>query len=92
MLDGLFTFFASHHAIRADKTLRDAGMESALIAGPKELSPNCGTAVRFDFRERDRALALLATKHVEVDAVHPYTPRTDDWRERRPAWRRTRSR
>lgn len=90
MLDGLITFFASHHAIRADKTLRDAGLESELIAGPKELSPNCGTAVRFDLGERDRALGLLAARHVEVDEVHPYTPRTDGWRERRPAWRRTR--
>lgn len=80
MLDGLLTFFASHHAIRADKTLRDAGLLSQLVPGPKELSPNCGTAVRFVFADRERALALLTANHVEVDEVHPYVPRTDGWR------------
>jgi hypothetical protein len=89
MLDGLLTFFASHHAIRADKTLRDAGLESQLIPGPKELSPNCGTAVRFEFSTRERALALLAERNVEVDEVHPYTPRTDGWRTK-PSWRKSR--
>jgi len=82
MLDGLLTFFASHHAIRADKTLRDAGLAAQLIPGPKDLSPNCGTAVRFVYAERERALALLAASHVEVDEVQPYTPRTDGWRTR----------
>jgi hypothetical protein len=89
MLDGLITFFASHHAIRADKTLRDAGLASELIAGPKELSPNCGTAVRFELVEREHALRLLAERNVEVDEIHHYTPRTDGWRERRGARRRT---
>jgi hypothetical protein len=83
MLDGLLTFFASHHAIRADKTLRDSGMDSQLIAGPKELSPNCGTAVRFEYARRDEALGLLAARHVEVDEVHAYVPRTDGWRKGR---------
>lgn len=82
MLDGLITFFASHHAIRADKTLRDAGLESQLIAGPKELSPNCGTAVRFELARRRDALALLGAHHVEIDEVQPYLPRTDGWRRR----------
>jgi hypothetical protein len=90
MLDGLITFFASHHAIRADKTLRDSGLESELVAGPKELSPNCGTAVRFDLAERERALGLLTARNVEIDGIHPYTPRTDAWRGRRGLRRRTR--
>ncbi|HEX5630992.1 MAG TPA: DUF3343 domain-containing protein [Acidimicrobiia bacterium] len=82
MLDGLITFFASHHAIRADKTLRDAGLESQLVAGPKELSPNCGTAVRFELARRDQALALFTAHHVEIDEVHSYLPRTDGWRRK----------
>lgn len=80
MLDGLLTFLASHHAIRAERTLRDAGIEALLIAGPKELSPNCGTAVRFQFDRRDEVLPLLAGSHVEIDEVHHYVPRTDAWR------------
>jgi hypothetical protein len=80
MLDGLLTFFASHHAIRAEKILRQAGFAAELIPGPKELSPNCGTAVRFEYDRRDEALPVLTAGHVEVDEVHAYIPRTDAWR------------
>jgi len=78
-LDGLISFFASHHAIRAEKVLRTAGHAAELVPGPKELSPNCGVAVRFVYAERDAALALLGDHHVKVDAVHPYRSRVDDW-------------
>jgi len=83
MLDGLLTFFASHHAIRADKVLREAGFTVQLIPGPKELSPNCGTAVRFEYGTRDDALAILTDAHVEVDEVHAYVPRSEGWRQPR---------
>jgi hypothetical protein len=78
-LDGLLTFFASHHAIRAEKTLRVAGFAVVLIPGPKELSPNCGVAVRFEYSKREDALAMLEAKRVQVDEVHEYRPDTDGW-------------
>ena len=83
MLDGLLTFFASHHAIRAEKVLRDAGFTTELIPGPKELSPNCGTAVRFEYDRRSEALPVLEEAHVEVDEVHAYIPRSEEWRRSR---------
>ncbi len=82
-LDGLLTFFASHHAIRADKTLRRAGLEALLIPGPKQLSPNCGVAVRFEYAREQEVLAVLEEKRVQVDEVHQYRPQTDGWE--RPA-------
>jgi hypothetical protein len=85
MLDGLISFYASHHAIRAEKTLRDGGLDVELIPGPKELSPNCGVALRFSYAQRETALELLAAKRIEVDEVHPYRPRTDDWQKPEPA-------
>lgn len=84
MLDGLITFFASHHAIRGEKVLRTAGFETELIPGPKDLSPNCGVAMRFEYAQREPALELLAAKKVEVDEVREYTPRTDDWEDEPP--------
>jgi hypothetical protein len=62
-LDGLLTFLASHHAIRAEK----------------DLSPNCGVAVRFDYSARDRAVAALAAANVRIDELHFYQPSTDDF-------------
>jgi hypothetical protein len=81
IFDGLISFFASHHAIRAEKTLRVAGMAAKLVPGPKELSPNCGVALRFVYADRDAVLTLLADNHVRIDEVHEYRPPSDEWRK-----------
>lgn len=78
-LDGLFSFFASHHAIRAEKVLAAADLAVKLIPGPKDLSPNCGVALRFRYDQHETALAVLADNRVQVDEIHRYRPSTDDW-------------
>jgi len=78
-MDGLISFFASHHAIRAEAVMKRNGLAAQLIPGPKDLSPNCGVALRFNYEIREEALALLAAKNVRVDGVHFYRPRTDNW-------------
>ena len=80
VLDGLVTFFASHHAIRAEKVLTAAGLTVRLIAGPKDLSPNCGVALRIRIEDREAVVEHLAEANVEVDSVIPYQPRIDQWR------------
>ena len=82
-MDGLISFFASHHAIRAETVLKRNGMAAQLVAGPKELSPNCGVALRFDYAQREDVRTVLAAKNVRVDGIHYYSPRTDDWNVRR---------
>ena len=78
-MDGLISFFASHHAIRADTLLKRGGLASQLVPGPRELSPNCGVALRFEYARREHALTLLDAKRVRIDGVHLYRPRTDRW-------------
>ena len=79
-MDGLISFFASHHAIRAEATLTRAGLAARLVPGPRDISPNCGVALRFEYERRDEALAALAARNVRIDGVHRYRPRTDDWK------------
>jgi hypothetical protein len=83
-MDGLISFFATHHAIRAEVLLKRNGLSAQLIPGPKDLSPNCGVALRFVYAQRETALTLLAANKVRIDMVHFYLPRTDDW-EAHPA-------
>ncbi len=78
-MDGLISFFASHHAIRAEAVLKRNGLAAQLIPGPKDLSPNCGVALRFEYALRENVLAMLAAKSVKIDGIHFYRPRTDDW-------------
>jgi len=76
-MDGLISFFASHHAIRADAIMKRHQLPARLVPGPRELSPNCGVALRFEFADRETALPLLASHKVQIDGVHMYVPRTD---------------
>jgi hypothetical protein len=79
-MDGLISFFASYHAIRADTIMKRHQLPARLVPGPRELSPNCGVALRFQYADRDTALSLLASHHVQIDGVHAYVPRTDRWK------------
>jgi hypothetical protein len=78
-MDGLISFFGSYHALRAETLLKRSGMEARLIPGPKELSPNCGVALRFHYAQRENAIEVLEAKKVRIDAIHYYQPRTDEW-------------
>jgi hypothetical protein len=78
-MDGLISFFASHHAIRAEVVLKRIGLPSRLVPGPRDLSPNCGVALRFEYAQRDEVIAALASKRVQIDGVHQYRLRTDGW-------------
>jgi hypothetical protein len=78
-MDGLISFFASHYAIRAETVLKRSGFTSRLVPGPKDLSPNCGVALRFEYAHRENVLAALAAKKVQIEKVHFYRSRTDDW-------------
>jgi hypothetical protein len=79
-MDGLISFFASHYAIRAETVLKRHEIAVRLVAGPKELSPNCGVALRFEYAAREEVTALLAANRVRFEAVHLYRPRTERWR------------
>ena len=79
-MDGLITFFASHYALRAETVLKRGGLPATLIAGPRDLSPNCGVALRFEYAHREQALALLDAQRVRIDGVHRFVPRTDAWK------------
>ncbi len=78
-MDGLISFYASHHAIRADKVLREDGFTVTLIPGPRELSPNCGVALRFEYAQSEAILVILADKKVRIDTIHEYRPRVANW-------------
>jgi Putative Se/S carrier protein-like len=82
-MDGLISFFGSYHALRAESMLKREGFVVRLIPGPKELSPNCGVALRFQYDERDRAAAILERNRVQFEALHVYRPRSDEWFTRR---------
>lgn len=84
-MDGLISFFASHYALRAETMLKRSGLAAKLVPGPRDLSPNCGVALRFEYAQREAVLTMLVAKRVQVDGVHYYQPRTDEWNASMPS-------
>ena len=41
-------FHSTAHAIRAEKVLDEAGFQIKMIPTPRQLSSDCGMALRFD--------------------------------------------
>lgn len=73
-LDGIITFFASHHAMRAEQVLQRHTIPVRLVPGPRELSPSCGVALRFPYPRTPEVESLLAGAGVEVEQVVHYPP------------------
>jgi hypothetical protein len=69
-LEGVMTFFGSYHALRSESVLKKAGFAVRLVPGPREISPNCGVALRFPWERRDEAVAELTRNAVQFEAVH----------------------
>ena len=67
LLDGLVTFFASHHAVRAEKMLKKNGFTVMLVPGPREISPNCGVALQFEYGLLEQVTDTLKKNKVQVE-------------------------
>lgn len=68
---GVALFRTSSSAMRAEAVLTRSGVPVRLIPTPRELSSDCGVALRFDWDEREKVAALLAEAHVETAGIHP---------------------
>jgi hypothetical protein len=71
-LEGVVTFFGSHHALRSEQILKKHDIKAELIPGPREISPNCGVALRFDYSEKEKVKKILHECFVHYEGIHYY--------------------
>lgn len=81
MTYGVALFRSISLAIRAERACQKAGLQVKLIPTPRELSSDCGTALRFHWDERAAVEKALADAHVEVEGVHMLVSRQGAGRE-----------
>jgi len=67
---GVVLFHSTAHALRAEKVLIQAGFKIKMIPTPRQLSSDCGMAVRFDREEEGRVVAALAETTVPTNGIH----------------------
>ena len=63
-------FHSTAHAIRAEKVLQRAGLHIKMIPTPRQLSSDCGMALRFDRVEKERVALLLEENRVPMNGIH----------------------
>lgn len=66
---GVVLFYTTSSAFRAEKTLMRAGLAVKLIPTPRELSSDCGVALRFEGDQADRVRGLLEAARVDVTGI-----------------------
>ena len=71
-LDGVATFFGSHHALKAESVLKREGLKAVLIPGPREISPNCGVALRFEYVLKEKVIKIFTEYYVHYEDIHHY--------------------
>jgi len=52
-------FHSVHRVMKAEKLLKQDGAEILLIPAPRQLTSDCGLAIRFAAPQADRVLGLL---------------------------------
>ena len=68
---GIVLFYTSSSAMQAESVLLRAKLLAKLIPTPRELSSDCGVALRFDWQQNDQVRALLTQFHVEIAGLQP---------------------
>ena len=67
---GVVLFHTNSAVMRAEKLLKKEGLTVKLIPTPREFSSDCGTALRFEWPQRERVEKVLAEASVEIASIH----------------------
>ena len=67
---GVALFHSTQSAIRAEKALKEAGLEVKMIPTPRHLSSDCGLALRFLWAQVAEVEATLSRHNVELASIH----------------------
>jgi hypothetical protein len=62
--------YATSHAVRVEKLLRDQGLACKLIPVPRHISSDCGVCVRIPQQDVEAALRVARAAGIEIDSVH----------------------
>ena len=63
-------FHSTAHAIRAEKMLLQAGFEIKMIPTPRQISSDCGMALRFKRADSDAVAITLEENRVPINGIH----------------------
>lgn len=66
----LITFDSTHHALRGEQILEQAGLGPDIIPTPREITASCGLSLSLLASDAQSAVQLLREANVEYRAVY----------------------
>jgi hypothetical protein len=66
----ILVFRGTHQVLAAEKRLKRAGVPMRLVPVPRELTSDCGVAIRIPLEERERAREILSDPRAGLVSVH----------------------
>ena len=63
-------FHSIHRVMKAEKLLKQAGCEILLIPVPRQLTSDCGLAIRFTQAARAEVEQVLAEANLKIQELH----------------------
>ena len=63
-------FHSTAHAIRAEKVLKRASVRIKMIPTPRQLSSDCGMALRFERVDHAQVASTLTANRVPINGIH----------------------
>jgi hypothetical protein len=67
---GVILFHTTSSAMRTEKVLVKAGYAVELVPTPRELSSDCGIALRFDWTQQEQIRADVDDARIEIAGIH----------------------
>ncbi len=64
--DCVAVFHSIHRVLKAEKILKEAGLDVLLIPVPRELSAECGMAIRFPRSMQAAVVEALASRRLAI--------------------------
>ncbi len=68
----IFTFASTHAALHAQKLLNTAGIPFTVMPTPREITADCGIALRIELAWIDESIAIMTPMHDISGGYHIY--------------------
>lgn len=70
--DVIAVFHSIHRVMKAEKILKGAGVTILLIPAPRQISSDCGLALRYTREDTERVQTLLAAQGLPPAEIYQY--------------------
>jgi len=66
---GVLLFLSTNWALKAERAAKRTGFDIKLIPTPRQLSSDCGTALRFSWEDREALAQALSERGVSFERM-----------------------